>query len=110
MEAQVFYHAERSPKVLGGGLTRTIKAYTDELMVVEVHFDQDAVGALHTHPHVQCTYILSGAFAFNINGTEKVLRAGDSASFPSNVLHGLKCIEEGSLLDIFTPAREDFLK
>ena len=35
---------------------------------------------------------------------------GDTLAFPSNSPHGTLCLEPGTLLDIFTPMREDFVK
>ena len=79
-------------------------------MVCELHFQKGAVGNLHSHPHEQCTYIISGKFEFNINGVKKILGPGDSTYKEPGVVHGAVCLEEGMLIDIFTPAREDFLK
>ena len=73
-------------------------------------FKKGAVGNLHQHFHEQCTYIISGKFEFNINGVKKILGAGDSTYKEPNVIHGAVCLEEGSLIDIFTPERKDFLK
>ena len=92
------------------GVRRKILAYTDELMGVENYFKKGAVGALHSHPHTQITYVVSGAFEFEINGLKKVVRAGDSMLKRDSVVHGCVCLEEGVLLDIFTPMREDFIK
>ena len=43
---------------LGGGTTRRILAYNDDLMSVEVSFETGAEGAVHTHPHTQLSYVL----------------------------------------------------
>ncbi|MDC7241965.1 MAG: cupin domain-containing protein [Spirochaetales bacterium] len=94
---------------LGDGVKRRITAYHDNLMCVEVHFEKGAVGALHSHPHEQITYIVSGEFEFNIGGEKKVLKAGDSTFKQPDIEHGAVCLKEGMLLDIFTPCREDFL-
>ena len=51
---------------LGDGVRRKVVAYHENLMCVEVHFEQGAVGALHSHPHEQITYVLSGKFEFDI--------------------------------------------
>jgi quercetin dioxygenase-like cupin family protein len=40
----------------------------------------------------------------------KNARAGDSVYIEPNVVHGVVCREAGVLLDIFRPAREDFLE
>lgn len=104
-----FLHEEAELEDLGHGIKRKILAYHDNLMVVEVHFEKDAVGTLHTHPHEQITYILEGEFEFNINGHKKILRKGDSTFKEPDIMHGAVCLEKGKLLDIFTPCRQDFM-
>ena len=94
---------------LGNGLSRKICAYNDDLMVCRVHFDKGAIGKMHTHPHSQVTYVLSGEFEVTCENKKSVLKAGDSVYQASNINHGLVCLEEGTILDIFTPCRKDFL-
>ncbi len=91
------------------GVRRKILSYTDELMCVENHFETGAEGALHHHPHTQITYVVSGRFEFTVGGEKKVVGAGDSMLKKDGVEHGCVCLEEGILLDIFSPMREDFV-
>lgn len=93
----------------GDGLTRKVAAYNDNLMIVEVHFETGTVAALHNHPHEQATYVVSGKFEFDIGGDKRVVKAGDSMYKQPNIIHGATCLEAGTLLDVFTPHREDFL-
>ena len=93
----------------GEGVARKILAYTDEMMCVENHFETGSVGALHSHPHTQITYIVSGAFEFEIDGEKRVVRAGDTLLKKNGVVHGCVCLEKGVLVDFFTPMREDFV-
>jgi len=110
MDVTNYFPADaRQLEDLGGGIKRKITAYNDNLMCVEVHFETGAVGAMHSHPHEQITYILSGRFEFNIGGNKKVLSAGDATYKQPNIEHGAVCLEAGVLLDIFTPCRKDFL-
>ncbi len=95
---------------LGGGVTRRILSHNPELMSVEVAFETGAEGAVHTHPHTQCSYVLSGRFLYTVEGEGVELAPGDSIVVPSNLPHGTVCLEKGALLDIFTPERQDFLK
>lgn len=96
-------------KDLGGGVSRRVLSYNDDLMTVEVAFTADAVGAEHTHPHTQCTYVLSGRFSYTVEDEAVLLGPGDSIVVPSGLRHGTRCLEAGTLLDIFTPMRKDFL-
>lgn len=94
----------------GNGVNRKILSYTDELMVVENHFAEGAVGAMHHHPHTQITYVVSGQFEFTIAGEKKIVNPGDSMLKKDGIEHGCVCLKEGVLLDIFTPMREDFVE
>ena len=91
------------------GVEKKILAYADELMCVENHFRKGAVGALHSHPHTQITYVVSGTFEFSIGGVKKVVTQGDTLLKQNGVEHGCVCLEDGVLLDIFTPMRQDFV-
>ncbi len=93
----------------GGGLTRKVAAYNDNVMCVEVHFEKGTVAARHHHPHEQITYVISGKFEFTVGDQTYVVSAGDSLYKQPNIEHGATCLEAGTLLDIFTPRREDFL-
>lgn len=89
---------------------RKILAHDGGLMMVEVTFDQDGTGSVHTHPHEQITYIVKGRFEFEIDGKKALVGQGDTLYMPPNVSHGTRALENGVLVDIFTPQREDFLK
>ena len=67
-------------------------------------------GSDHTHPHTQCSYVLSGRFRYAVEGEGVILEPGDSIVVPGGLVHGTECLEKGVLLDIFTPKRDDFLK
>ncbi|KQI68436.1 cupin [Loktanella sp. 3ANDIMAR09] len=91
------------------GVTRQVLAENPNLMVVAFRFDTDARGALHDHPHVQATYVESGRFTFTVDGTTHDLGPGDSLLIPSGARHGCTCHAAGTLIDTFTPRRDDFL-
>ncbi len=106
-----FYTSEKWPfDDLGGGITRQIMVYDDEIMMVKVLFEQGAIGYAHNHPHRQVSYVTSGAFEVTIDGVKKVLKRGDAFYVEPDIRHGVLCIEEGAIIDVFNPAREDFLK
>ena len=94
---------------LGEGVSRKILAHSDNMMSVEVHFEEGAIGALHTHPHEQLTYVLSGEFEFTIGNDTKIVKAGDTMYKEPEILHGCRCLKAGVLIDTFTPMRQDFV-
>ena len=93
----------------GPGITRQIMGYDGQLMIVKVKFEKGAVGTLHEHYHSQATYVASGKFELTIGDKKQVLEAGDGYYVAPDELHGCVCLEEGILIDTFSPVRADFL-
>jgi len=92
------------------GVTRQVLADHPDLMMVAFRFaEQGAEGKLHHHPHIQSTFVKSGRFVFTVDGTETEVGPGDSFVIPTNAVHGCVCVEPGTLIDCFTPRRDDFL-
>jgi quercetin dioxygenase-like cupin family protein len=109
-EQKLFTQAEETPWIeLGPGNTRRVLIHTPELMQVEFGFEKGAVGALHSHPHVQVSYVAEGSFEVTIAGVTQVVGKGGSFIVPSGLEHGVVALEAGRLVDVFTPHRADFL-
>ena len=94
---------------LGGGVSRKFLGYDNQIMMVQVKFDEGALGSPHQHFHTQATYVVSGIFEFEIDGVKQILKAGDGVYIEPNLLHSAVCLEAGMLIDTFRPVREDFL-
>ena len=91
------------------GVRRRILQAQGRLMLMEVQFAADAAGYLHNHIHEQISYCIAGKFEYSLDGRVHVLSAGESIYVPSNARHGAKALEAGTLIDVFTPLREDLL-
>ena len=50
------------------GNRRAVLTQRPELMLVAFSFDKGAVGALHSHPHTQVSYVAQGSFDVTIDG------------------------------------------
>jgi quercetin dioxygenase-like cupin family protein len=94
---------------LGAGVRRQILGHDAQLMMVAVDFDAGAVGAVHHHPHRQATYVARGRFEVTVGGERRVLAQGDGFFASPSVPHGVRALDAGTLIDIFAPARDDFL-
>jgi quercetin dioxygenase-like cupin family protein len=94
---------------LGEGVSRKILGYDNQIMMVKVKFEKGAIGALHQHFHAQTTYCAKGKFKFTIESKKYTVGEGDGLYIEPNLIHGIVCIEEGVLIDTFSPVREDFL-
>ncbi|TLU99109.1 cupin domain-containing protein [Dyadobacter luticola] len=107
---QFIYDTDISWEDLGGGLRRKVMGYDENIMMVKVEFEQGGVGTLHSHFHTQMSYVESGEFEIIIGEVRKTLKKGDAYHIPPNIEHGALCLQAGTLVDIFTPMREDFVK
>ena len=66
-------------------------------------------GAIHSHPHEQMIFVLSGSVDILLAGKLYGLKTGDVIWVPSNLEHtGISGDEPCEMLEIFTPARRDF--
>ncbi len=110
MESNYYILADETPtQDLGGGVSRQILGFNDQLMMVKVLFTKGAVGAMHSHVHTQTTYCAGGVFDFTIGDVTTRIKEGDGVYIPSDAIHGVLCIEAGALIDTFNPVRKDFL-
>lgn len=111
MSEQVFFAQPNASEwvQLAPGNTRRVLIHTPEMMQVEFGFDQGAVGALHSHPHIQVSYVAEGSFEVTIDGKTEIVGQGGSFIVPSGLVHGVVALEKGRLVDVFTPHRADFL-
>ena len=94
---------------LGGGVSRKMLGYDNQIMMVYVKFREGAVGSPHQHFHTQATFCAAGKFEFTIDGVKQIIAAGDGVYIAPNLLHSAVCLEAGMLIDTFSPVREDFL-
>jgi quercetin dioxygenase-like cupin family protein len=91
------------------GVRRQILGHGPDLMLVRVEFEAGAVGALHHHPHRQVSYVAAGRFEVTVGDERTELGPGDCFFVTADRVHGVQAREAGTLIDVFTPAREDFL-
>jgi quercetin dioxygenase-like cupin family protein len=110
MHTHFFKDTDSEWEIVETGISRKIVGHDTNIMMVKVAFEKGAIGTLHSHIHSQTTYVAKGIFEVNINGTKQTLEPGDCFFAPSNAEHGVTCLETGELIDVFSPARKDFLK
>ena len=63
---------------------------------------------LHKHPHEQIMHVVKGEFEFTLDGETKGYHSGDIVHIPSNSTHTGKAITPCSLMDVFSPVREEY--
>lgn len=94
---------------MGDGTRRKILGYEPQMLMMRNAFETGVQGPLHSHPHVQSSYIVSGQFEVTIGAVTERLGPGDGFLVPSGVEHGTRCLEAGEVIEIFTPIRDEFV-
>ncbi len=92
------------------GVRRKNLVHGDKTILCKFELDKGAELPLHSHPFEQTGYLLAGKMLFSIDGNEHEMKAGDSWCIKADVKHGVKVLEDVSLIELFSPVRDDFLK
>ena len=104
-----FVDKDISTDIIDERTKRKVLAHDDEMMACHLYFKTGSIGRKHSHSNTQICYIIRGRFEFDLEGDTRVLTSGDSVYIPSDAEHGLVCLEEGEVVDFFSPDRKDFL-
>ncbi len=68
----------------------------------------DSILPEHAHEHEQIMNVIEGEFEIEIEGKSLKLYSDDVVVIPSHVPHSGKAITHCKIIDIFSPAREDY--
>jgi quercetin dioxygenase-like cupin family protein len=82
--------------------------HTDRMTLAYWDIKADSSLPKHHHHHEQVVNMLEGEFEITLNGIPHHLYPGDILPIPSNVPHSGRAITDCKILDVFTPAREDY--
>ena len=63
----------------------------------------------HKHPQEQIAHVIKGRMKLIVAGVPHELAAGDAFYLASNVPHGVETIEDTTVIDTFSPPRDDYL-
>lgn len=91
------------------GLKRRVLASNGRLMLAEHVMEAGAVFPRHSHPHEQLAYLISGHIRVFCGDMVFEAQGGDSFVVRGGVEHEVHALERSVALDVFTPAREDYL-
>ena len=80
------------------------------MMLSVVTIAPGAIVPMHSHPHEQMGYMLSGPADSPIGGITRILGPGDIWRIPGGVPHKVVGLDEGPpvALDVFHPVRDDY--
>jgi quercetin dioxygenase-like cupin family protein len=99
--------AVRPYRIWDGAVARAVSGERITLAVVDL--EPNLVVPEHSHPNEQVGMVLAGFVTMTIGGASRRLGIGDTYVIPGDVPHGAETGPEGaSVLDVFTPTREDW--
>ena len=91
------------------GLQRQVLVHTSAMMLVRHRMRKGWRGTRHRHPHEQMVYVVSGRIRMRVENAWCEAAEGDNFIVASSADHEAEALEDSVVLDIFTPAREDYL-
>lgn len=91
------------------GVDFDVLAVGQKSMVTRMNFLVGNSVPMHSHPNEQSGYVISGKHRIKYLNIDEVLHAGDSYSIPENIEHSWEVIENGEVIDVFTPPRFDYM-
>lgn len=100
---------EVDPKPQLEGIEYKTLAFGERTSLSEFSLRKGSVIPRHKHPHEQTGYVISGRLIFAIGDERFEAEAGDSWNIPSNVEHDVEVLEDTLVIEVFSPAREDYL-
>ncbi|MFQ9516472.1 MAG: GNAT family N-acetyltransferase [Eubacterium sp.] len=109
MPTKMVIKKEDAKKRTFKGVSLDSLAVGEKSMVTKMNYVAGNFATMHTHPHEQSGYVISGKYRMIIDEQEFELNAGDSYSIPGNIPHSFEVLEAGEVVDVFTPIREDYL-
>jgi quercetin dioxygenase-like cupin family protein len=91
------------------GIKYKTLSFGERTSLSEFILEKGSIIPKHKHPHEQTGYVISGRLLFTIGDEQFEAEPGDSWNIPSNVEHDVEVLEDTVVIEVFSPAREDYL-
>ncbi len=98
-----------APEQLNPQVTRKV-LHTENLTIARLEIAKGGAVPEHSHVNEQVANVERGALQFSIGGQEVILRGGQSLAIPSNVPQAVVALEDTTVVDVFSPRREDWIR
>jgi len=91
------------------GVALKTLVYGEKTLMANIFLEKGAIIPSHKHMHEQTGFLVSGKLDFEIDGDHHIAEPGDSWNFKAEVPHGVEALEQSSIIEVFSPIREDYL-
>ena len=95
-------------QVMEGIRLKTL-VHGEKTLLCEFRIKKGKVLPIHSHPHEQTGYLVSGHMKFIIGDNVFDVEPGDSWCIPGDVEHAAEAFEDSMGVEIFSPVREEYL-
>ena len=83
--------------------------YGEKTSLCEFRLEKGKDVPMHSHPHEQTGFLVSGRLMFRVGDEAFEAEPGDSWCIPGDVPHSAEVLEEAVVIEAFSPVREDYL-
>ena len=94
---------------LAPGIRRRTVTHGETMYQMIAELAAGSVMPEHKHPQEQIIHIMAGRMKVNVGGVSHELRPGQSYYLASNVPHGVETLEKTTVLDTFSPPRDEYI-
>ncbi len=91
------------------GIGRKTLVYGEKTLMSEFKLQKGSAVPLHSHPHEQAGYLVSGQVRNTVGTEESTCNPGDSWCIAGDKEHGAEALHDSVLVEVFSPVREDYL-
>ena len=105
----IFRHENANPVEMMSGLTRRTLLHSDKMLLGEFTFEKGVEIPTHSHPHEQMGYLVAGRMRMTLGDDVADCGPGDSWHAPPNLPHSAVALEPSVVVEVFHPAREDYV-
>jgi quercetin dioxygenase-like cupin family protein len=109
-ELEMFYkkNDEGYKEALEGIRLKTL-VYGEKTLMSEFRLNKGKTLPMHSHPHEQAGYVVSGRINLIVEGEKHEAGPGDGWCILGGVEHGAETLEDSLIVEVFSPVREDYL-
>jgi quercetin dioxygenase-like cupin family protein len=91
------------------GIQQKTLVFGERTLMTEFLLTENSILPDHAHPYEQTGYLVKGHIVLRVGPTEHDTTPGDSWCIPMNVTHGARVLEDSIAIEVFSPARADYL-
>lgn len=91
------------------GIRQKTLVFGERTLMTEFVLAGNSILPDHAHPYEQTGYLVKGHIVLRIGQTEYDTTPGDSWCIPMNVTHSARILEDSVAVEVFSPARADYL-